>query len=357
MAHFEHYYLGSLGRDGFSSLFGDLLERGGPDIVYIIKGSSGNGKSTLLKRAAARVVERGLSVDYIHCSADPDSLDGIAVPARSLVMLDGTAPHTVEPERLWGRHRVLSLYRYLDWDGLLAEGEAAAADSDRYRDLMRRAGRFAAAAASLTQEVFRSARPALLQPKLIASFSRLGRRFFPGQGGRGRLSRRYDTALTPDGLAGWFERNSMGYREVIRIADSSLAAGSLALETLKNTALAAGYDVEASYHPLMPGQLLETVTVREASVLAGLSSFLGRRQAADAKVIYAARFYDQAALRERRSRSALCRRCALELIETAAGLMTEAKAVHDGIERRFASHCDFEQLEADTAKLLDALPL
>ena len=25
--------------------------------------------------------------------------------------------------------------------------------------------------------------------------------------------------------------------------------------------------------------------------------------------------------------------------------------------RRFASHCDFEQLEADTAKLLDALPL
>ena len=34
---------------------------------------------------------------YIHCSSDPDSLDGVIFNKLSVAVVDGTAPHVVEP--------------------------------------------------------------------------------------------------------------------------------------------------------------------------------------------------------------------------------------------------------------------
>ena len=37
--------------------------------------------------------KKGLEVEYILCSGDPDSLDGVYIPALRLGYADGTAPH------------------------------------------------------------------------------------------------------------------------------------------------------------------------------------------------------------------------------------------------------------------------
>ena len=58
-----------------------------------VVGESGCGKSTLMKRVAAAAEERGLQVEYIRCSGDPDSLDAILLPEKKTAIVDGTAPH------------------------------------------------------------------------------------------------------------------------------------------------------------------------------------------------------------------------------------------------------------------------
>ena len=70
-------YAGANTRYGFVSIFDECFK----DIarIFILKGSSGCGKSTFMRRVAKKAYESGLTVDIIRCSADPDSLDGVIV--------------------------------------------------------------------------------------------------------------------------------------------------------------------------------------------------------------------------------------------------------------------------------------
>ncbi|MGM0502012.1 MAG: PRK06851 family protein [Bacillota bacterium] len=79
--------------DYFSNITSDCEQR------YIIKGKPGTGKSTIAKKIAQAALERGLDVNYFHCSFDPDSIDMIVIPKLQLAVVDGTPPHIVNPNR------------------------------------------------------------------------------------------------------------------------------------------------------------------------------------------------------------------------------------------------------------------
>lgn len=64
---------------------------------YIVKGRPGTGKSTMTRKIAKAALEAGYDVEYYHCAFDPDSIDMILIPELSFAILDGTAPHVVDP--------------------------------------------------------------------------------------------------------------------------------------------------------------------------------------------------------------------------------------------------------------------
>lgn len=64
---------------------------------YIIKGGPGAGKSTFMSQIGNHMVEQGFDVEEYHCSTDPDSLDAISIPELGVALMDGTAPHIIEP--------------------------------------------------------------------------------------------------------------------------------------------------------------------------------------------------------------------------------------------------------------------
>ena len=66
------FFLGCLSPTGFRGYFHELARQPGL-ALWLIKAGPGCGKSTLMKQLAAR--GRGV-VERIHCSSDPDSLDG-----------------------------------------------------------------------------------------------------------------------------------------------------------------------------------------------------------------------------------------------------------------------------------------
>ena len=61
--------------------------------LLILKGGPGVGKSTLMKRIGDTLMEKGFDVELHFCSSDPDSLDGVVIPALDVAVIDGTAPH------------------------------------------------------------------------------------------------------------------------------------------------------------------------------------------------------------------------------------------------------------------------
>ena len=107
----QTYFLGANSRDGFASLY-RYFPGGEGCYLYIIKGGPGTGKSGFMRRIGAEAEARGLDVHYVLCSGDPDSLDGVYLPARRLAWVDGTAPHSLEPHCFGADAEYLNLGRF-----------------------------------------------------------------------------------------------------------------------------------------------------------------------------------------------------------------------------------------------------
>ena len=60
---------------GFCNYFESNLQ--GLERLYILKGGPGTGKSTLMKEIGADFYDLGYDIEFIYCSSDPSSLDGV----------------------------------------------------------------------------------------------------------------------------------------------------------------------------------------------------------------------------------------------------------------------------------------
>lgn len=98
--------------EGFVSYFDEYINS--LDRVYILKGGPGTGKSGLMKYFGQQAQALGYSPLYIHCSSDPDSLDGVIIEEISTGVFDGTAPHVIEPKLPGVRDEIINLGQF--WD-------------------------------------------------------------------------------------------------------------------------------------------------------------------------------------------------------------------------------------------------
>lgn len=92
----QQYFLGANCGKGFVSLY-EGFPPSDRAFLHIIKGGPGGGKSGFMRAIAEAARERGLDVQQVLCSGDPDSLDGLYIPALGQAWVDGTAPHVEEP--------------------------------------------------------------------------------------------------------------------------------------------------------------------------------------------------------------------------------------------------------------------
>ena len=91
----KHFFAAANGYTGFRSYFDSVFCSEDYDKIYVIKGGPGPGKSSFMKKLSSYFAEREVITENIHCSSDPDSLDGVVLEkdGKRVGLLDGTAPH------------------------------------------------------------------------------------------------------------------------------------------------------------------------------------------------------------------------------------------------------------------------
>lgn len=92
------FFAGGNTSKGFVSYYDNIYDYSRNGKYYIIKGGSGVGKSTLMRKCAKLIEDNGYDVEYYICSGDCSSLDGIYCQALNIAMVDGTAPHIIVPK-------------------------------------------------------------------------------------------------------------------------------------------------------------------------------------------------------------------------------------------------------------------
>lgn len=94
----KRYFPGGNTARGFVNKFGGIVPPWSEShYSYIIKGGPGVGKSTLMKNISQKARELGFMTEEFHCSGDPESLDALRIPGKRVTLLDGTAPHGMDP--------------------------------------------------------------------------------------------------------------------------------------------------------------------------------------------------------------------------------------------------------------------
>ena len=161
------YFLGGNTPAGFYSLYHELSDPTRHQALYILKGGPGSGKSSLMRRVARHAQAAGLETELIPCSGDPDSLDAVILPQLGAAVVDGTAPHVVEPQCPGAVDRYVDLSQYYDWAALQPVKAGLLAATHTYQGHYKRAYRCLGAAGELRRDVLERVNGDALRQKLV----------------------------------------------------------------------------------------------------------------------------------------------------------------------------------------------
>ena len=120
---------GNNSAEGFYSFYESGLSA--MDQVYILKGGPGTGKSSFMRHLGEAFRDRGFDIELWQCSSDNDSLDGVLIPAYKTAVVDGTAPHTLDPVYPGAREEILNLGEFWKNNALRKEKDAIVSLTDR----------------------------------------------------------------------------------------------------------------------------------------------------------------------------------------------------------------------------------
>jgi len=335
----RHLFPGSNTAAGFVGFYSDL--RGQAQRTVILKGGPGVGKSTLMRAVGERYEKLGEGVDYAFCSGDPDSLDAVFVPARGFLILDGTAPHVVDPALPGARDGILNLGTCLDEKQLASQQEEIRALTQSISARFAQAYRCLSAALSLRQDA--AAVYALaLGDKGMRDMEKQILSFLPG-GPEGSEAHCFAQAIT--------------CRGVLQEIDSITADGALCIDAPW------GFDASPALAAALSSARLQNAARRvyhdplDASGIAHLEvSGLLVTTAVLLDAPSVAPDLDRDILRGEAQRLAFDKAVFDLTMNQAVEALADAKRLHDSLERYYIDAMDYRRLEEMKGELLEHLP-
>ena len=329
----ETYFLGANSRAGFASLYRHFAAAPG-DTLHVIKGGPGTGKSGFMRAIAAAAKERGFDVETLLCSGDPDSLDGVYIPALRQGWVDGTAPHTTDPAHFGADGDYVDLGRFCRLPLTDPDRARVTALYAAYQARYAAAYRWLAAAGAARDAAPGPALPEDAQRKLRRRIRGILQRLAP-RGEGGALSARFLSAVSCRGELKL--ELPARYATVYRL-DEGRGLAPQALRMAEEEAAARGLARIRCCSPLCPDQP-EGLLLPEA----GIALLAGEKGAEGERSIHL-----DALLPPPDREEKLARRRASQLqhaaLEAAVEQLRLAKEKHDELEAVYRPYMDFAAL-------------
>ncbi len=176
------YFSGSNSGEGFHNYFDGVVPAWARLTRYfMIKGGPGVGKSTLMKRVAAKAEEAGEEVERFYCSGDPDSLDAVRLVKRGIVFADATSPHAMDPKFPGAVEEIVNLGEQIDRNRIIKYRDEVETLTKKNKESYRRGYAFLRAAKALEEERYREIASCVDKEKVAKQVKEIGERIGTGE--------------------------------------------------------------------------------------------------------------------------------------------------------------------------------
>jgi hypothetical protein len=349
--HQPRFFLGANTPLGFVSRMDQLCDPQRFSRVLILKGGPGDGKSVLLARVAEALEAAGRSIECIACSFSPDRLDAVA--CADSAVLDGSAPHHIEPRYPGAVESVVWMGDCWDEAALRARKEEILALTRQKDLLLEQSSRYLAAADALFSDNWRLVLEATDTDKIERQAERIAAKEFSGGAASERV--RLLSAMTASGHVLFSDTARLLADRIVLLEDEYGPACSLLLASLRRRALAAGCEVLSCPSPSAPHERIDHLFLPALSLGFVTKSSLLSPEIEPIRVINARRFTDRAALSARKKRLGFNKKASNQMLLQAQALLAEAGRTHRALEAIYTPTVDFDQLDLLTRRIVGRL--
>lgn len=341
-----HFFLGANGPNGFYSIYDKFISEN--DRLHIIKAGPGCGKSSFMRIVANAAEERGKAVEYIHCSGDPDSLDGIYIPESHIAYVDGTAPHVIEPKH-FGMQSYIDLGSFCDNDAVEENIVPIREITTTYKGIYNQAYKCIYGAAAVVSGIYAP----LLTDAVRSAIARrtrgiVSRELKKSSTGLGEITTRFLTAFSCMGYIARFDTVEALARRVYAL-DNEYGFAHTMLSTIAEKATENGYDIVLCPSPMQP-ELIEHIIIPELSLAFVSSNSAMKYTGKIARHIRLDALASEEILKQLRPRAKSAQKISKLLLNEAYSSLVEAKRLHDELEQIYNPYMNFDSMRALAAE-------
>ena len=348
------YFLAANSCEGFVSVFKNCYDPQKGWKAYIIKGGPGTGKSSFMKFLAVKAQEKGIKTELFPCSSDPHSLDAVIFPEKKIAVMDGTAPHTADPDYPAVCETILNFGEFWDTDKLSDNSAEVIATTQKNKLLHRSASRYMQSVGSLLEDNLKTACACTDKVKTSIFADKLCKKYIPKKGGEGYEWVRFLSGITPKGVVAFGNTVLNTCKNTVIIEDEYGSASDIIMRKLREYALKNGYEIITVKNSFLPSTLIDHIIIPELS-LAFVRESEYQHFKNDARRIHARRFVNSKQLHKSRERIRFNKKAIRQFLISAATVLAEAKAVHDELEKYYVSAMDFGALTDFANKFTEKL--
>lgn len=348
------FFLGANSCEGFVSEFKSNYIPDGNWKAYIIKGGPGTGKSSFMKYIAVKAADKGLKPVLCPCSSDPNSLDAVILNEKKIIILDGTAPHTVEPSYPGACEILLNFGQFWKTELLRKNSEKIIETTFINKSYHKAAAGYISAAGQLMSDSYKTALSCTDIKKVRRYADGICRKYIPQNSGEGTEWVRFAEGITPIGIVTYAGTLTDEIDRTFVIEDKYGAVGNIIMNKIREYALKNGYEIITLKNPFLPSCITDHIIIPSLSL-----SFVTEndfvRPDKKVKRIHARRFTDTEKLHSFRERLKFNSKAAKALLLAGVEKLASAKTVHDRLEKYYIDAMDFKKLTEFAEKFSDEI--
>ena len=250
--------------EGFYSFHNNIIDDN-RNMLYILKGMPGGGKSSLMKEVGEKALEEGYTVEYHHCPSDPNSIDGIVIDELKIAIVDGTAPHIIDPVYPGLKDKLIDLGTFIDSDKLAKNEEKIIEAKLNNKIAYSRAYGYFKSAKNIYNIILENNKRGMDFIKLNKETTRLIDEIFSKNHkkiGMSKTRHMFSSANTPEGYIDYTNTILENIDNIYYIEGEIGTGKSTILKRLMEIGNIEGYIMEIYHNPTIP-EKIESIIIKE----------------------------------------------------------------------------------------------